>query len=84
MPKHTLLEKASANIGNAMDRIKFNAEMTSEELQKIQSDIQEARSLLTCFNEVNSDTTGFAALLGRSIELVEKALDASDVSRNLI
>ena len=84
MPKHPLLEKASANISNAMDKIEFKKSMTSDAFHKIQSDIQEAKSALHSFNEVNADTTGFAALLEKSIQLVEKSLHAVDCPVDLI
>ncbi|OAI12596.1 hypothetical protein A1359_13750 [Methylomonas lenta] len=84
MPHQNLLLKSAASkIGGAMDKIKFNGSLSTDELQKIRTDIEEARSDLSVFSSVNQDPTGFSEALGRSIELMDRALQTLD-SPNLI
>jgi hypothetical protein len=79
-----LLKNAASKIGGAMDRIKCDNSLSTEDFQKIRADVEEAKRDLSMFSEINQDPTGIAAVLGRSIELMDRTLQTFDHSPNLI
>jgi hypothetical protein len=79
-----LLKNAASKIGGAMDKIKFDDSLSTEDFQKIRADVEAARDDLNMFSDINQDPTGMAAVLGRSIELMDRTLQTLDLSHNLI
>ncbi len=85
MPQiNPLLKSAFSKIGGAMDQIKFDDSLSTEEFQKIRADVELARIDLNMFNDMNSDPTGMADLIGQSIKFMDSALQTLDHSPNLI
>ena len=79
-----LLKSAFSKISGAMERIEFDDSLSTEDFQKIRADVELARIDLNMFNDMNSDPSGFADVLGKSIELMARALQTLDHSPNLL
>ena len=79
-----LLKNAASKVGGAMDQIKFDDSLSTADFQKIRADVEEARNDLNMFSQINQDPTGLAAVLGHSIELMDRTLQTLDHSPNLI
>lgn len=85
MPQtNLLLKNAASRIGGAMDRLKFDNSLSTEDFQKIRADVAEARNEVNMFNAVNQDTSGLADMLDNSIEFLERTLMTLDDTPNLI
>ena len=81
---HPLLNSAFSKISGAMESIKFDDSLSTADFQRIRADVELARCDLNMFNDMNSDPSGFAAVLGKSIDFMERALQTLDHSPNLL
>ncbi|MCQ8105530.1 hypothetical protein NP590_15570 [Methylomonas sp. SURF-2] len=81
---NSLLQNAASKISSAMDRIKFDGSLTTDDFQKIRADVEEAKRDVNMFSHINQDPTGLATALERSIELIDRTLHVLDDSPNII
>lgn len=68
------ISEIAKSIGAAMDKIKFNGSMSFEECEKVRRQLDDAKSSLSMFTEINPETRE-TVLLSQCANLVEKALN---------